>query len=479
MGSADTLGFLTRVGNAADLVSSWIAEGAYIMVFTHNDADALSSAGIIGGALKREDAVFKIRSIPRIEYFLQLLDEGYVDSQHLIFTDLGSGYLHELIQRIEDKTVVILDHHSPVNVEIPSGWIHVNPHEFGFNGATDISASGVAYLFAKSLNEENIIYSPIAVVGALGDLQDKNEKRALDGLNKLIVDDAVNTGLLAMQEDFIIYGRGFKPIHVALASTTSPYIPGLSGQEGNCYQFLIDIGVEPKRNGSWRTLAELSQDEKKRLYNGLIQYLTSRGLPVNVVNELVGTVYELVKEEPWTSLRDAREFATLLNACGKTGNAWVGIAIAMGERGEILETGQKLLEEYRNQLARSIEYVTKEEAIEEMNNIVVLKGGDVIDEKQISSVASILSSSNMLPSNKPLIAIANAGEFVKISARATRELVERGLDLGAVLSKLAPRFGGRGGGHNIAAGAEVPAKRLIVFLAELDRAVGESLAAGS
>ncbi|MDJ0271930.1 MAG: DHH family phosphoesterase, partial [Aigarchaeota archaeon] len=38
------------------------------------------------------------------------------------------------------------------------------------------------------------------------------------------------------------------------------------------------------------------------------------------------------------------------------------------------------------------------------------------------------------------------------------------------------QFGGKGGGHNIAAGAEIPYDHMIKFLAELDKAVGENVA---
>ena len=41
---------------------------------------------------------------------------------------------------------------------------------------------------------------------------------------------------------------------------------------------------------------------------------------------------------------------------------------------------------------------------------------------------------------------------VKVSARAPRELVARGLDLAAIMRDASKRFGGEGGGHHGAAG---------------------------
>ena len=68
----------------------------------------LSSASIIAGALRREDARYRVRSLNRIDDFIQLHQEGYVDADSVIFTDIGSGYLNELSQLLAGKSVVIL-----------------------------------------------------------------------------------------------------------------------------------------------------------------------------------------------------------------------------------------------------------------------------------------------------------------------------------------------------------------------------------
>jgi len=119
--------------------------------------------------------------------------------------------------------------------------------------------------------------------------------------------------------------------------------------------------------------------------------------------------------------------------------------------------------------------MVKEENRQYLRYIVAVDGGDVVDERMISSAASLLSSSNLLPEDKPLIALSSSGERVKVSARTSRKLVEKGLNLGAILGRAAELVGGRGGGHNIAAGAEVPKAKKTLFLHEVDRLVGEVL----
>lgn len=467
--------FYQDIKKASECIVESVNKDHSFLVVSHNDADALSGCGILAGALFREGARFIARSVHRIEDFLLESDGESSEHDCFIFTDIGSGYIDDLLPVLREKRVLILDHHTPSSTSTPDRWTHVNPHLRGIDGVFEISASGISYLVAKSLNSGNISYAPIAVVGALGDQQDKGTKKELRGLNKIIVEEALNHNILSDAEDLVFYGRNFRPLHLALASTTSPYIPGLTGREDNCVSFVLGMGLRLKDHDQWRVISDLSEDEKKLFFNSIVSYLVSRNLPSSLASELIGHVYELVAEDPWSPLRDAREFSSLLNACGKSGRQWLGIAVAMGARGENLEEAQKMLEEYKSTLARYMEYATQPGIIEQQNYITVLRGGQVIDEKQVSSVASLISSSGLLPRDKPLVAYADAGEWTKISARATKQLVDIGLDLGAILKETASHFGGRGGGHSIAAGAEVPSSQITSFLSELDKKIGEIL----
>lgn len=466
-------GFLRRCAEAAERLSSLFREKANVLVVGHNDADALSSLGILCGTAHLLDATYVAVSVPRIEEVFA--DESYREFDAVVFVDMGSGYLNLIGERIS-APVLVLDHHKPLPVERPPNVFQVNPHDFGIDGSTMVSASGVTYLVCRNVTEEARVYSPVAVVGALGDLQDKDHGRRLVGLNELVVREAEELGLMRVEEDLILYGKGFRPIHEALASTNSPFLPGITGNEAAALKLVLSAGIEPRNGDSWKTISDLSPEEKARLVEALASHLSSVGAPQSLMSELTGYVYELTGEEPGTPLRDAREYATLLNACGKTGNAWIGISIAMGSRGWVMREAERVLAEYRSSVARAMEFAMRREVREEMRNIVVLKGGTEIDPRQISSVASILSSSNLLPPDKPLVALAQEGGIVKVSARASSALVEQGLDLGEVMRVAAERVGGRGGGHKMAAGAEFPADRTTLFLIEVDGLVGEVLA---
>ncbi|MCW3994463.1 MAG: DHH family phosphoesterase [Candidatus Bathyarchaeota archaeon] len=466
--------FLDSASQAAKTILETVKENGVIHVFSHLDADGLAAAGIIGRALFRLDARFRIRITQWIndKTIEEMLSEK---PQLIVLTDLGSGYIDLLNEKLSDFKIVILDHHQ-VSGEKTANIVHVNPHLYEIDGARDISGSGVAYFAAKAIDKANIDSAPIAVVGALGDMQDKYDQRMLGGLNEKIVEDAKSTGLLTVEKDLIFFGRETRPIHRTLASTTNPFIPGISGEEDKSLAFLVSLDIKPKRGDKWRALRDLSEEEKKRLCSALADYLLSKGLHYEVSN-LIGHVYILSREEPWTPLRDAREFSVLLNGTGRMNKPSLGVAVCMGDRGSALEEANKVLREYRRTLGKYLGWVMeKPERMEELQNIYVVHGEDFLEDKIVGAISSILSSSLPNP-EKPLIMYANVKEeeIAKFSARTVDMVTHKGVNLGQVMQIAAEKFLGKGGGHNIAAGAQVPIKNIKLFIKLVDELVGKQL----
>jgi len=467
-------GFLSTAAKAAKTIQDVVSEDGFVHVFSHLDADGVAAAGIIGKALFRLDARFRIQITQWINEKIagEILSEK---PQLVVFTDLGSGYIDFVNENLADFKTVILDHHQIIGEESPN-IVHVNPHLHGIDGARDISGSGVAYLVAKAMDKVNADLSPVAVIGALGDMQDKYEQRKLCGVNERIVEDGVDAGLLTVEKDLIFFGRETRPIHRTLASTTNPFIPGISGEEDKSLAFLANLGIKPREGEKWRALRDLSEDEKKRLCSALADHLLSKGLHYEVTN-LIGTVYTLNREEPWTPLRDAREFAVLLNATGRMDRPSLGVAVCMGDRGSAFEESSKVLEEYRRTISKYLGWVMeKPERMKELENIYVVYGENFINDKIVGTISSILSSGLQHP-EKPLIAYANVEEegLAKISARTMDSMTSKGLNLGDVMQVAAEKFKGKGGGHNVAAGAQVPKDKISAFIEVVNELVGKQL----
>ena len=466
---------LKETRKAAEIILEHIEKGNCISIFSHMDADGISAAGIMGVALSRAEAKFRVR----IERWFdeKIADQIAMERDSLpILTDMGSGYIDILNKSLKGRRLVILDHHQP-NGEPDESFIHVNPGLFGIDSARDLSGAGTAYLTAKAISKRNRDLAYLAVIGALGDLQDKHEGRSLGGVNNLIVEDAVESGCLKVETDLLLFGRETRPIHKALAYTTTPFIPGISGEEDKCLTFLTELGIKLKEDDRWRALRDLSQEEKRKIFSGISDYLASHGYNLDATIGLVGAVYILVKEERWTPLRDAREFALLLNATGRTGKPGLGVAICMGDRGRCLEEANRALEDYRKRITENLRWLDEHpDRLEEMKGIYVLHGGQTINERMISTISTILST-NLPNMKKPIIAYSVVPEegLIKISARTTEALTQKGFNLGEIMRIAAEKFSGKGGGHDIAAGAQVPLEERKRFLRFVDEFVMKEL----
>ncbi len=467
--------FLASAAEASKVILETTQNDGFIHCFSHLDADGIAAAGVIGKALTRLDAKMRIRITQQLDE--KIINEIVADKPQLvILTDFGSGVLDMLNEKIPNFKILILDHHQLNGSSGNPNFVMVNPHMFGIDGASDVSGSGVAYFVAKAVNRANIDLAPVALVGALGDMQDKYEQRSLCCLNEIIVDDAVAAGLVKVEKDLTFFGRETRPIHRTLATTTNPFIPGLSGEEDKALAFLASLDIPIKQGEKWRALRDLNEDEKKRLCSALADHLLSKGLHMEVEN-LIGYIYILTKEEPNTALRDAREFAVILNSTGRMDRPSLGIAICMGDRKAALEEANKILEDYRKNINKYLGWVMeKPERMRELQSIYVIYGENFINEKIIGTVSSIVVSS-LANNEKPLIAFANVEkeQAAKFSARTTEAAIRRGVNLGDAMRVASEAHGGKGGGHNIAAGATVPLDKVEDFVKTVDKLVGKQL----
>ena len=419
----------------------------------------------------REGCPFRVSSEKKLDE--KLVDSLVEENPALtVFCDFGSGYV-DLISEKMSSDIIILDHHLPQETT-QDNIIHVNPMLHGIDGARNIAASGICYLFAKEVNTRNIDLAFLGLVGALGDQQDKGEQKSLTGLNNLIEKDAEENHQLMKHIGMIFYGYETRPIPRAIAFTTTPFIPGLSGDEGNSAAFLKKIGIPLKNGEDWRTLADLTEEEKRTLFSSLSSHMVSQGCNSTAVHQLLGTVYTFKLEEPSTALRSGREFGSLLNACGRMGKQGVGLSICLGDREEAMVEAQETLEEYRRKIGGSLDWVRENNRIDELENIYLIRAEDKVEDTVIGVVSSILLSQGILKNMKPVIATAWSDDNqIKVSARGTEELTERGLHMGLVMQTAAEELDGGGGGHDIAAGAYVSIEKEQEFIEKVNRLVPE------
>ncbi|UCE81113.1 MAG: DHH family phosphoesterase [Methanobacteriota archaeon] len=466
---------------AADRVRS----ASKAVIASHIDADGISAAAIAGTTLARME-------IDCQTMFFKKLDDAAVQSLRdadcdlVWFTDLGSGSL----SKIYDLDAVITDHHAPDlrgsrARESPQSLlsdfatvVHVNPHLHGISGASDLSGAGATFLTAVATDHANADLSPLAILGSVGDLQNRKTRR-LEGLNRPILRVATDLELVEAFEDIRYFGRETRPVFKMLEYSSDPFLPRIGGHEQEAISFLLGLGIELKDGESWRTWTMLSGGEKKTVIDALREHLIACRRNKATIERLVGETYSLTGERPGSPVRDMKEFATLLNACGRHGRAEIGMRICAGDRGIALAKGLSLLRDHRSALSNALE-LAKSRGITRMKHIQYFDAGDDIEETIVGTVAGMLLGSGGVDRTAPMIAFAESLEpgevrMVKVSSRGTQDLISKGMDLSAAMRHVAEGVGGVGGGHNIAAGATIPFERKRDFLLLLDEVIGSQI----
>ncbi len=414
-----------------------------IAIISHYDADGICSASILYSALRQRGLKANCVFLKQLEKD-SIYEISSMDADIYIFSDLGSGQLEMIENAFKGATsVVVVDHHQPQYVEAKNVH-HLNPYPFGINGSTEVSGAGMSYLLARTISAGVRNLMDLTIVGAFADMQIVNNQ--LTGINRLLYEDAELYGLIKKEKGLMLFGRYTKPVHKALEQSMDPYIEGISGNESAAVQFLSELGIKIKKNdGSFRRLADLNKREERKLATALVMECAANGLSAKKISGLIGDIYKI------RGKYEVREFATLLNACGRIGKPEVGVELCLGTR----ERVEDLYAEYRREISSALKWVSKNKGkFIKTEKATYILAGDNIPDTIIGTILSISMKSCI--STPYGFSFANSCNGVKVSARSKPEARA---NLGRVVRAASERVGGEGGGHKNAAGAKIPPGR--------------------
>ena len=224
------------------------------------------------------------------------------------------------------------------------------------------------------------------------------------------MDDAKESNL-EINEDLKIVSKASEPLFKSLAYTFTPPLPGISGDLEGATTFLEKIGLSYGIK-----FTDLADEEK--------DVLTAELIKINP--DIFGDCYLIPQEIPM--LRDIEEYAYIL------------------------------------------EWVKREGAVQ-LNSSQYLYSEDKVLKSVMGTIASIGLSVELIDSSKPVLGLSRLHNDIKISGRTTRDMVDKGVDLGKALRDSSNNFGGTGGGHDIAAGAMIPYESKDKFLHLFDEMI--------
>ncbi|OYT33318.1 single-stranded DNA endonuclease [Archaeoglobales archaeon ex4484_92] len=415
----DKNAFLEKVREGAELIKMHIELGHSIRIISHRDADGITAGAILAKAIAREGADFHLSIVKQLSENIikELAEEG---QKIYIFSDLGSGSIRFIERYLADATVVIADHHPPEDGEIErENHVLVNPTQFGADSVRDLSGSGVAYFITKALNEKNKDLGHLALVGAVGDMQEVDGQ--FHGMNVEIIDDAKKLELIELRKEIRLFGRETRTLAQMLAYASNPELPGITGDLRNAIEFLRSKGFDPDVN-YW----QLKEEEKRKLHDALVIHLIKNNASKEDIDRLIGDVILIRKYSEGDPRHEAREFATLLNATGRLNMGALGVAIC---------------------------------------HAYVFYAGKNIKDTMVGIAATIAINAQLANPEKPVIVLADSEEdgLIKGSARTTKRGLRRAAEV----------LGGEGGGHAIAAGIRIPKDKLDEFAELIDKLLGQ------
>jgi single-stranded-DNA-specific exonuclease len=452
------VGMQEKYEQAKDL----ILESDSIMVYSHIDCDGMSAGAIISTVL---DRLGKKHDIDFVN--LDRLEDLEITHDLTIFSDLGSGQPVDKNAK-DDSKIIILDHHPPLRGKdycnsVPYEYLEINPLHFGIDGSDYVSGGGLSYFLAKTFGYTDLSW--IGVLSAVGDMQNSKTGK-LEGLNRIILKDSVDAGYVSYTSDLSLYGRETRPLFVALSYFSDVNLP-ITNNRNEAIALLDELDIPRKIGDRQRTLCDLDPGEKGRLFSELVRML-SMEVPSRYVKYIPKLVaadsYDFLYEDNHTFLRDASEFSTAMNACGRNREYSVACEILKGNRSDALDALEVISKDHKMYLRQSIEKVTEENKIVEMENLQYFDGTGIKSEVVGTIAGMILSYGNW---RKPMIGFTQISEDnpnLKISLRCSRLLAYDGIHFGNIIREVSQSLGGNGGGHSVACGAYIPFDKKEEFL---------------
>jgi single-stranded-DNA-specific exonuclease len=441
-----------------------IKESEDIKIYTHIDCDGVTAGAVLSSMLDRLGKDHEIEFIS-----LDKIEDLESENELTIFSDLGSGQDMDKLCTSQSKTL-ILDHHPPIremNSSMNGELIEINPHFQGIDGSYEISGGGVSYLLARTFGFNDLSW--MGVLSAVGDMQNSFSGKMI-GLNNGILSESIQKNLVESKNDLAIYGRQTRPIFVALSYFGDVNLP-ITNNKTECLMLLNKLDIPTKNGRKHRSLCDLSIEEKGRLFSELVRML-SLEVPsryVKYVPKLIsGDSYEFLMEEKYSPLRDASEFSTAVNACGRHNHHKVALNVLKGDRGSGLDEMEHLALEHRRYLAKKMEWIRGDERITTLSNLQYFEGSEIKSEVIGTIAGMILSYGDW---KKPIIGFTPIGdekEGIKVSLRCSRLLAYDGIHFGNLIRKVAKKVGGTGGGHSVACGAYIPEGSTNKFLKLFD-----------
>jgi RecJ-like exonuclease len=128
-----------------------------------------------------------------------------------------------------------------------------------------------------------------------------------------------------------------------------------------------------------------------------------------------------------------------------------------------------LLGHHRRSIAKAMEFI-EESGLKRgpRGYLQYFDGTGTIKETLTGTIAGLTLGSGRCDPYRPIAGLVREGGIAKVSARCSKLLFLRGLNMGRAIREAAESAGGEGGGHAVACGAQVPEGSTEEFLGKFE-----------
>jgi single-stranded-DNA-specific exonuclease len=425
-------------------------------VIYHYDADGIASASSALRAFARLGYPAQATALAGVERG-RMAEMLRAAGGPVLIVDTGMSWLD--LYPSHPAPVVVLDHHqypgAPHPPDLPAKVAVVNPLDWGVDGMSELCAATLTWLFTVFLDPKNWDNAPWGLSGAIGDRQHVGGFR---GLSERLVDEAIHRSLVVRRPGLPLFGP---TLGAALTGSIDPFVRHLSGRPTEVGRFLDDLGLDAARPPG-----TLTAEETVRLLGALRRRLEEAHVAPDGLKLLDQPRWFL----PGLGM-DAEEVSNLQSAAGRAKTPGLGVAYALGDAAAA-ERLRSAEDAWRQGILKGLVRI-EDEGVNSMSALQWFESRDAT----LAGTQAGMAVLYLLDPERPVFVFSNGtGGPVKVSSRATRELVDRGLDLAETCRAAARAVGGEGGGHRIASGATIPADSRPKFLDEANRIVAAQLA---
>ena len=389
--------FYENLNLTSEKLKNLITERKDTLIVSDSSCDGIISASILVRAIWKLGGKATARFVKNINQdgFGDLKNE---DHEFYFFTELGGGRgISEFFSKLFSKKWILVGHNKLSFPEIATDDNNaiLNPWKYDIDGDKEITSGGMSYFLVKNLDKRFTDLSPLAIVSALGEYQDVGGKRSLIGLNNQILEDSKKNGLMQTDIDLLLSFNESLPIHESIANTFIPYLHGLTCDSNKCLELLKNTSIELRKDGRWKTIADINQEEKFLIIESIKNHLNSQlnNNVKNLENFLIGYRYILLTEEYGSHLYDARRFSELLNSCALSKKSGMGMSICLGERTESLEEAERDVQEFKSSSQKLISKILKEKwRICDRGPLVLINAEGIIEIDYVGYLFRLLTS---------------------------------------------------------------------------------------